>query len=198
MAVFYRTNAQSRVLEEELVRAGVPYKVVGGTRFYDRREIKDLLAYVRLLANPADEVSARRVVNVPKRGIGDTSVARLAAWAAPHTSTFADASPGGRGRPDRQGRSGGPSSWPRLWTSCGPLVGAVAPGRPGRSWWPTGPGYLAELVAERTHEADGRIENVAELVGVAAEYEDAVRVPRDGGPGRRLRRARRRRRPGSP
>ena len=91
VAVFYRTNAQSRVVEEELVRDGVPYKVIGGTRFYDRREIKDVLAYLRLLANPADEVSARRVVNVPKRGIGDTSVVRLVAWAAVERRSFADA-----------------------------------------------------------------------------------------------------------
>ncbi|MDQ4096921.1 MAG: UvrD-helicase domain-containing protein, partial [Actinomycetota bacterium] len=81
MAVFYRTNAQSRVLEEHLVRVGIPYRVIGGTRFYDRREIKDALAYLRVLANPIDEVSLRRVLNVPKRGIGDTSVARLEAWA---------------------------------------------------------------------------------------------------------------------
>ena len=70
VAVFYRTNAQSRALEEELVRAAISYKVVGGTRFYDRREVKDLLAYVRLLGNPSDEVSARRIVNVPRRGRG--------------------------------------------------------------------------------------------------------------------------------
>ena len=73
IAVFYRTNAQSRAVEEELVRRDIPYKVVGGTRFYDRREIKDLLAYLRAVANPADEVSLKRIVNVPKRGVGDTS-----------------------------------------------------------------------------------------------------------------------------
>ena len=71
--MFYRTNAQSRAVEEELVRRGIPYKVVGGTRFYDRREIKDLLAYLRAVANPADEVSLKRIVNVPKRGVGDTT-----------------------------------------------------------------------------------------------------------------------------
>ncbi len=73
MAVFYRTNAQSRAVEEELVRRNIPYKVVGGTRFYDRREIKDVLAYLRAVVNPADEVSLKRIVNVPKRGVGDTS-----------------------------------------------------------------------------------------------------------------------------
>ena len=74
MAVFYRTNAQSRVVEDALIRAGIPYKVVGGTRFYDRREIKDAIAYLRAVVNPADEVSVKRILNVPKRGIGDTSV----------------------------------------------------------------------------------------------------------------------------
>src|SRR6202166_1344676 len=91
VAVFYRTNAQSRALEEELVRAGISYKVVGGTRFYDRREVKDLLAYVRLLANPADEVSARRIVNVPRRGVGDASVDRLVRWARTNQCSFVDA-----------------------------------------------------------------------------------------------------------
>ncbi|MGA0299302.1 MAG: ATP-dependent helicase, partial [Ilumatobacteraceae bacterium] len=76
IAVLYRTNAQSRVVEEAFMRLGVPYQVVGGTRFYDRREIKDALAYLRAVVNPADEVSVKRVLNVPKRGIGDTSVAR--------------------------------------------------------------------------------------------------------------------------
>ncbi len=82
MAVLYRTNAQSRVIEEAFMRLGVPYKVVGGTRFYDRREVKDALAYVRAIVNPTDEVSLKRVLNVPKRGIGEASVAKLDAFAA--------------------------------------------------------------------------------------------------------------------
>ncbi|HEX7459901.1 MAG TPA: UvrD-helicase domain-containing protein, partial [Acidimicrobiales bacterium] len=77
VAIFYRTNAQSRALEEAMVRGEVPYKVVGGTKFYDRKEVKDVLAYLRVLVNPDDEVSWRRIVNVPKRGVGDTSVAKL-------------------------------------------------------------------------------------------------------------------------
>src|SRR5437764_7279486 len=88
MAVFYRTNAQSRVLEEQLVRVGIPYKVVGGTRFYERREVKDALAYLRAVVNPADEVSLKRIVNVPKRGVGDTSLGRIDAWATSNGSTF--------------------------------------------------------------------------------------------------------------
>lgn len=80
--VLYRTNAQSRALEEALLRDGLPYRVVGGIRFYERREVKDALAYLRLVANPSDDESFRRIVNVPKRGIGDTTVARLAEWAS--------------------------------------------------------------------------------------------------------------------
>jgi len=174
VAVFYRTNAQSRVLEEEFVRAGIPYKVIGGTRFYDRREVKDLLAFLRLLANPADEVSARRIVNVPKRGIGATSVLRLAAWAATAgisfgqalTSADAAATAGLSGKALR-----GAQELAALLAELRALMESVAPGDlvqlvAERT------GYLAELVAERTHEADGRIENVAELVGVAGEYDD--------------------------
>src|SRR5258706_1022503 len=103
IAVFYRTNAQSRVLEESLVRSGVPYRVFGGVKFYDRREVKDALAYLRALVNPDDEVSWRRVVNTPKRGIGDTSVSRVAAYAGGRGITFRDglvaaASAGGAGK----------------------------------------------------------------------------------------------------
>ena len=91
VAVLYRTNAQSRVVEEAMMRLGVPYKVVGGTRFYDRREIKDAMAYLRAVVNPADEVSVKRVLNVPKRGIGDASVAKLDAYAAGEGIGFMDA-----------------------------------------------------------------------------------------------------------
>ncbi len=91
VAVFYRTNAQSRAIEEELVRQNIPYKVVGGARFYDRREVKDLVSYLHAVANTDDEVSLKRVLNVPRRGIGDTSVARIDAWAAANGATFAQA-----------------------------------------------------------------------------------------------------------
>ncbi len=91
VAIFYRTNAQSRALEEAMVRAEVPYKVVGGTKFYDRKEVKDVLAYLRVLVNPDDEVSWRRIVNVPKRGVGDTSVAKLAGFAGQRGLSFGGA-----------------------------------------------------------------------------------------------------------
>src|SRR4051794_25067918 len=91
MAVFYRTNAQSRVLEEVFIRTGQPYRVVGGVRFYERREIRDALAYLRLLVNAADEVSLDRIINVPKRGIGDTTIAAVRAFAAGQELTFWEA-----------------------------------------------------------------------------------------------------------
>ncbi|HEX8007508.1 MAG TPA: DNA helicase PcrA [Trebonia sp.] len=91
VAVFYRTNAQSRVFEEVFIRVGLPYRVVGGVRFYERREVRDLLAYLRLIANPADEVSLRRVLNVPKRGIGDRAEEYVAAYAARMRISFAEA-----------------------------------------------------------------------------------------------------------
>jgi DNA helicase II / ATP-dependent DNA helicase PcrA len=91
VAVFYRTNAQSRVFEEVFIRVGLPYKVIGGVRFYERREVRDLLAYLRLIANPADEVSLRRILNVPKRGIGERAEEYVAAFAARERITFAAA-----------------------------------------------------------------------------------------------------------
>src|SRR5712692_1064847 len=91
IAVFYRTNAQSRVFEEIFIRSGLPYKVVGGVRFYERKEVRDLLAYLRLIANPADEVSLRRVINVPRRGIGDRALECVAALAGRDKISFAEA-----------------------------------------------------------------------------------------------------------
>ena len=161
-AVFYRTNAQSLPLETSMKFSGIPYKVVGGAKFYDRREIKDILAFVRVLANPDDEVSARRIVNVPKRGIGDTSVARLAAWAQVEHVSFSEAID----RAAEAGLSGkalkGAEQLSKTLAELRPLVQTVNPADfvqlvADRT------GYLAELVAEHTHEADGRIENLAEL-----------------------------------
>jgi len=182
VAVFYRTNAQSRVLEDIFVRAGTPYRVVGGLRFYQRKEVKDVLAYLRLLVNPQDVISARRVVNTPKRGIGDQTVAALEGFAALEQVPFLEAcrrvdeidtlGPRARGAVagfvdvmDRLAAA--------LASGAGPqrMVEAAA----------TGSGYLLELEAERTIEAEGRIENVRELGGVAAEFES--RFPDEGLPG---------------
>ena len=173
VAVFYRTNAQSLPLETSMKFSGIPYKVVGGAKFYDRREIKDILAYVRVLANPDDEVSARRIVNVPKRGIGDTSVARLAAWAQTEHLPFTEAID----RAADAGLSGkalrGAEQLSKTLAELRPLVQTVNPADfvqlvADRT------GYLAELVAEHTHEADGRIENLAELATQAADFDDVM------------------------
>jgi DNA helicase II / ATP-dependent DNA helicase PcrA len=173
VAIFYRTNAQSRALEDSLIFTGIPYKVVGGAKFYDRREIKDILAFLRVLANPADEVSARRIVNVPKRGIGASSVARLAAWAQVEHVSFSEAI-------DRAAEAGlagkalsGATKLSATLAELRPLLSSINPSEfihlvSERT------GYLGELVAERSHEADGRIENLLELEGVAAEFEDVT------------------------
>jgi DNA helicase-2/ATP-dependent DNA helicase PcrA len=167
VAIFYRTNAQSRVIEEHLLRGGIPYKVIGGTRFYDRREIKDALAYLRAVVNPADEVSVKRVINIPKRGVGDTTVAKLDAWAAMHGATFTEA----LRRADEAGISGravkGIEDFLSVIDASARVVedgpAAVLESVLGRS------GYVDELQAEHSIEAEGRLENIAELVGSARE-----------------------------
>jgi DNA helicase II / ATP-dependent DNA helicase PcrA len=169
IAVFYRTNAQSRVLEEQLMRADVPYKVVGGTRFYDRREVKDAVAYLRAVVNPADEVSLKRVINEPKRGVGDTSIGKLDAWATAHGLSFMDA----LRRAGDAGVSGKALRGIDSFLTLLDDVADLAAGSPGpllqqlleRS------GYLDQLEAERSIEAEGRLENLAELVGAANEAE---------------------------
>jgi len=171
VAVFYRTNAQSRALEEELVRAAISYKVVGGTRFYDRREVKDLLAYVRLLGNPSDEVSARRIVNVPRRGVGDASVERLALWARDNNCSFVDAldhapEAGVTGKAVKGAAElRGLLDELRHMVERGAGPGAILETVAERT------GYRAALEAEDTIEAHSRIENIAELASAATEYD---------------------------
>jgi DNA helicase-2/ATP-dependent DNA helicase PcrA len=171
IAVFYRTNAQSRAIEEELSRRNIPYKVIGGTRFYDRKEIKDLLAYLRAVTNQADEVSLKRVVNTPKRGVGDTSLGRLDNWAAARNATYTEAMQHAASAGVTGKALGGIRQVLDLLED---LRAAVADG--------SGPGtilelvcertgYTAELEAERTVESAGRLENIAELVGLARQYE---------------------------
>ncbi len=172
VAVFYRTNAQSRVLEDTFMRAGIPYRVVGGVRFYQRKEIKDVLAYLRLLLNPQDVISARRVVNTPKRGIGDATVAALEGFAAIEQIPFLQATRRADELPELGSRAKG---------AIAGFVGVMrrlqeafdSGARPQRmvEAAATESGYLLELEAERTVEAEGRIENLRELGGVAAEFE---------------------------
>ena len=168
MAVFYRTNAQSRVLEEHLVRVAIPYKVVGGTKFYDRREVKDVLAYLRVLVNPADEVSVKRVLNVPKRGIGDSSIGRLDAWANAQGMSFAEA----LSHSEHAGVTAKAGSAVRQFLGLLEELRMVEGG-------PSAileavierTGYRGELEAENSVESAGRLENLAELTGQAKDYE---------------------------
>ena len=170
VAVFYRMNAQSRVLEDLLTRQSVAYRVIGGPKFYERAEIKDAIAYLQVIENTADEVSLRRIVNQPRRGIGSTSLDRLSGW----------------------GRTMGWSLWEAVEHVEDAPLGAAAVARltafrgliqelqiaatesgvatlMERTLAETG--YLEMLEAERTIESQGRLENLSELVGVAQEYE---------------------------
>jgi DNA helicase-2/ATP-dependent DNA helicase PcrA len=171
VAVFYRMNAQSRVLEDLLTRQSIAYRVIGGAKFYERAEIKDAIAYLQLLQNPADEVSLRRIVNQPRRGIGATSLDRLAGW----------------------GRASGIGLWEAIERVEEAPLGAAAAGRVAEfraiiqdlqvASLELGVGdllekvlddvgYVAMLEAERTIESQGRLENLQELVGVAREFEN--------------------------
>jgi DNA helicase-2/ATP-dependent DNA helicase PcrA len=169
LAVFYRTNAQSRVVEEHLMRVGIPYQVVGGTRFYDRREIKDAVAYVKAVVNPTDEVSVKRILNVPRRGIGDATVGRLDAWARAHGMSFVDA----LRRQDDAGVTGKAVKGIVAFVELVDDLADVVPQGPAALLEAVleGSGYAAELEAERSIEAEGRLENLAELVGVARDFE---------------------------
>ncbi|HVM13384.1 MAG TPA: UvrD-helicase domain-containing protein [Egibacteraceae bacterium] len=171
-AIFYRTNAQSRVLEEVLIRLGMPYQVVGGTRFYERREIKDILAYLRVMVNPADDVSAKRVLNVPRRGIGAKTEEALDLFAGREGVSFMDACRRVEENHMLSGRAvGAVQEFVRLLDGLRTLAVEEAADLPElvELVW-TRTGYLAELQAERTIEAEGRVENVRELAGVAADF----------------------------
>jgi DNA helicase-2/ATP-dependent DNA helicase PcrA len=169
MAVFYRTNAQSRVLEEQFLRGSIPYRVVGGTRFYDRREVKDAMAYLRAVVNLTDEVNLKRVLNVPKRGIGEQTVGRLDAYARSHGLSFVEAlrnwDSAGVSPRSARGIESFLTLLDDLNTELAAGPAALLDSILSRS------GYLAELEAERSVENDSRIENLAELVGMAREYQ---------------------------
>ncbi len=179
-AVLYRTNAQSRVIEETFVRAGIPYTVVGGLKFYERKEIKDVLAYLKVIANPFDTLSLARIANVPRRGIGEATVQRVLLFAREKGVSPLEALL-------RAGEIPGLSN--RARSSCAELgrlfyelsVEAVCR----EVTWLIGEllrrsGYRAALEAEKTVEALGRLENLDEFISVAAEFD---RQARDGGPG---------------
>ena len=176
IAVFYRTNAQSRVLEDVLVRQEIPYQVIGGPRFYERAEIKDLIAYLQVIDNPFDGVSLGRIANRPRRGIGDASIARIQAFADAQGISLFEA----LGQADDAGVGAAPlKSVQRFHTLMQSLMaGALEQPVPEllekvleRT------GYVEALEAERTVEAQGRLENLMELVGVAREYQEAAAEP---------------------
>ena len=173
VAVFYRTNAQSRVFEEVFIRVGLPYKVVGGVRFYERREVRDALGYLRMLVNPDDTVSVRRIVNVPKRGIGDRAQACVEALASRERISFwaalrrADEAPGIATR-SAKAISGFVAMLDDLamMVDSGARPDEVLEAVLARS------GYLVELEESGDPQDETRVENLAELVAVAREFAD--------------------------
>ena len=171
-AVFYRTHAQSRVLEEVLVRYGIPYQVIGGPKFYDRREVKDVMAYLKALINPADEVAMKRIVNVPKRGIGATTIGHVDRHAEANSLTFWEALQ----QADEITRL--TTRAPRQIADFVAVIAKI------RAQAESGPraalqavledtGYLAELEADGGLEALSRAENLKELLSVASEFEES-------------------------
>ncbi len=177
VAVFYRTNAQSRVFEEVFIRVGMPYRVVGGTRFYERREVKDALAYLRTLANPSDLVSLRRVLNTPKRGIGDRAEQFVDAFATRERITFWEALQRADEAPGIASRSlNAINAFVELieqlqsMVVAGERVDVILEATLTRS------GYLKELEESDDPQDETRVENLAELVAVAREFAEDPQV----------------------
>lgn len=172
MAVFYRTNAQSRILEDMLLRAGVPYKIVGGTRFFDRAEIRDVMAYLKAIVNPRDDVSVMRIINVPRRGIGQTSIEKIQAYARAHDCSFFQACEVATAAESDVALTS------RIRAQLDSFVNLIKEEARER-------GSLEQIVSsiiEKTHlieahlsehsvDGESRAENVREFVSVAAEFE---------------------------
>ena len=171
MAVFYRMNSQSRILEDMLLRAGVPYKIVGGTRFFDRAEVRDVTAYLKAVCNPNDDVSVQRVINTPRRGIGSTSIAKISQLAADEGISFYAAC--------QQGICETGLFSPKVRQALGDFCGVIESGRQVSGELARvveaivdKAGLIRALEAEHSVEADGRIENIKEFMGVAAEFDE--------------------------
>jgi DNA helicase-2/ATP-dependent DNA helicase PcrA len=170
-AVFYRTHAQSRVLEEIFVRYAIPYQVIGGPKFYDRREVKDVMAYLRALVNPADEVAMKRIVNVPKRGIGATSIGHVDRFVEANDITFYEALE--RAGENTRLAARAAKQIAEFVALLGVLRAAAASGpRAALQSVLDDTGYLAEFEADGGLEALSRAENLKELLSVAAEFEE--------------------------
>ena len=170
MAVFYRTNAQSRVLEEEMLRANLPYRVISGMRFYDRKEIKHALAYARLIVNPRDEASARRVINEPKRGVGDAAQAKLGVFGAEHGLSFAEAT----SHASEAGLTGRALAGANKFTFIVDELRALANDLTPREMIDAivrESGLGDALREENSDEAYSRLENLGELASAAAQYD---------------------------
>ena len=175
IAIFYRANAQSRALEDQLIRVGLPYRVVGGTRFYERREIKDAIAYLQVLANPADEINLRRILNVPKRGIGDRAEAAIAMLAERDRIGFGEALRRAEEAPGIATRS---LNAVRTFVAMLEDLQAMAERGDGPAELLeailTRSGYYAELQGSDDPQDESRLENLAELISVAAEFEAQI------------------------
>jgi DNA helicase II / ATP-dependent DNA helicase PcrA len=170
VAVFYRTNAQSRVFEEVFIRFGLPYKVVGGVRFYERKEVKDALAYLRAVANEDDTVSMRRIVNTPKRGIGERAEACVEALAGRDRISFGAALHRASEAPGISTRAANSiREFVQLLDDARELS-HTAPPEEVLELLLTGSGYLTELEGSLDPQDEGRVENLQELVSVAREY----------------------------
>ncbi|WP_373287394.1 DNA helicase PcrA [Streptosporangium pseudovulgare] len=173
VAVFYRTNAASRVFEEVFIRTGLPYKVVGGVRFYERKEVRDLLAYLRVLANPGDVVSLRRILNVPKRGIGDRAEAMVEAFAARERIPFAEALRRAEEAPGMATRSvNAIKEFLALLDDLTAKAATMPPSELAQEVLEA-TGYRAELAASGDPQDESRLENLDEMISVASEFEEA-------------------------
>ena len=184
MAVFYRTNAQSRAFEEVFIRVGLPYRVVGGVRFYERREIRDAIAYLRAIANPADDVSLRRILNVPKRGIGERAEACLGMLAASEQITFTEAIDRAEQAPGLASRSlNQVKQFAQLMSDLRAMVTVERPASEILEAVLNRSGMLSELKASTDPQDETRVENLVELVKVAQEFVAQATVQDLGGAG---------------
>ncbi|AIY03345.1 putative ATP-dependent DNA helicase [Arthrobacter sp. PAMC 25486] len=170
VAIFYRTNAQSRAIEDILVRVGLPYRVVGGTRFYERKEIKDALAYLRALVNPDDDVNLRRILNEPKRGIGDRAEGAVAALAERERISFSGALARADEAPGIASRSlNAVNAFAKMMGDLGEIAATESPATALEAVLEQS-GYLEALRTSTDPQDESRVENLAELVAVVREF----------------------------